>query len=187
MFDKILEQLANFVLQWLEKQAGMWLQTEIMQLLGITKQATQQTAQTTAVIAAQTAQTTAITAAQTAQTAGHRRGACYAGRFKCRNRDRRCSRSSGEYHGLLYAHRSSSGARARRRGIRGDRSLRRFSSLRARRHHRGEWSRSYHGACRWKEFLSAPQTQNFERLVNQPQGGGHSTTLNYSPNINACL
>ena len=37
-----------------------------------------------------------------------------------------------------------------------------------------------------ERVLSAPQTQNFERMVNQPaKGGGSSVHVNYSPNINA--
>lgn len=84
MFNHILQQLANFTLQWIEKQTLLWARTQIINLLGLTTQKTTQAtadaartaqiatttaAQTAMIATAQTAQTTAIVGSQALQVA----------------------------------------------------------------------------------------------------------------------
>jgi hypothetical protein len=147
MFDKILEQLANFVEQWLEKKAEMWLLDEVFGKAAQTTAAAATIASDAAVAAAGAYAATAAIPLVGPELAPAAAATAYA--------------ATMSFVGL---------AAFDQGGVVGGMGGMPVPIMA----HAGE------------RVLSAPQTQNFERMVNQTGGGGgHSTHLHYNGQVNA--
>jgi hypothetical protein len=217
MFDHILEQLANFVLKWLEQQALMWAKTELLAILGKTQQTTtattaaaaqtallttasaQQTAiittaqlaQTSAIVAAQAAQVTAITTGQAAGTAALVAGHALQGASNVASVTGDAAvAAAGAYAAtamipFVGPELAPGVAAATFAAVMAFAPLAAFEA--------GGVVGGMSGmpvpimAHAGERVLSAPQTQNFERMVNSSTSNSRSAHINYSPTISGAF